>query len=1028
MANKRADAKSTAIMKFLAGVARAEGVASHVYIVGGAVRNHLLGVPVKDVDVVVDSVALNGRDSDWFARVLAENIPTTTNLTTNQYGVAILTVKGDWVLDGIPLAGEVIEIANARKESYDNAGGKGKGYKPTDVSPATIKEDIFRREFTFNCMTGDTLVPTEKGILRLDKIASRTEGDRQSIRLQIAGKDGPAVAVGWQYSGFTDTLLVKTALGHQFSCTHRHPVLVLRGHDHVWVRADELSRGDLLCCPVKQIVRETPLEFRLPEPNPIAKGRLKVVSKPDTMTPELAFVLGCLVAEGSNTPKRVSFSNGDLDLIARYSSCFQTVFGVQPSRNRIVQRGANRILNGVPFVANRDCFDTYVDSKTIVGWLSYLGLYCSGSKDGHTASHYKVIPWSILEADAESQWAFLAAYLEGDGSIRPKSGRMVFRSVSHQLRLQIQILLGAHGILSKIDGEFVHVNAVDASLLWGKIQPWMVTKGFDYKGAKFKSRNRYGIPVAFLRGFLAGRKKSSHGRNGIAYGTDDGAGFVRTKLGDIPWSSERFLYDSYNRGGYTKFLESLGQISPTEQGKLFTLLDLGYQYNQVVSIQDAGKQDVYDLSMGEGMEPAFVANGLVVHNTLLWRLEDLVHGPERAEVLDLTGLGVGHLRDKEIHTPLDPDRTFRDDPTRMLRILKFLLRYDLKISPDVVAATKRNAHRLADMPWEAVATILVRDILGSPKARRGLKIMSDLGLTQALVDMVKKQPPFAAYLTRQLANGNHGVDLLLDLTDLGLDSRVLGFLTGGQKEAFRRLVAEMDPVRARKFLDTLRQPPIDSLALIEEFDLQGRDRGVLVPTAREVLLDDPDKMDDPAEITQGVSSLLRRGYIPKTADLSPPLGGGPCRVVERAEHEIRNRTLLEEVIADIEEGVSLPNDVARKIYHYQKEKGSFFKEFALTPHAQYRMDQRSIQVKHIGFALDSFAKRMKEIAAKDKARYEYELSQPKIAWHDQRLGLVIAFSMDSHDTLSIITTYWKGRADPPPQECSAPRVARWARG
>jgi hypothetical protein len=42
--------------------------------------------------------------------------------------------------------------ANARKESYEGAGGKGKGYKPTDVSPANIREDVLRREFTFNTL------------------------------------------------------------------------------------------------------------------------------------------------------------------------------------------------------------------------------------------------------------------------------------------------------------------------------------------------------------------------------------------------------------------------------------------------------------------------------------------------------------------------------------------------------------------------------------------------------------------------------------------------------------------------------------------------------------------------------------------------------------------------------------------------------------------------------------------------------------------------------------------------------------
>lgn len=141
---------STALVKFLSRVSVKLGVGEHVYVVGGAVRNFVLGVPPKDYDLVIDSVALNGRDSEWFAKALQHEIPCPSSLVTNNYGVAILTVKGPWSLQGEDMSGEVIEIANARKESY--GGTEGKGYKPTDVQPATIMEDVVRREFNFNTL------------------------------------------------------------------------------------------------------------------------------------------------------------------------------------------------------------------------------------------------------------------------------------------------------------------------------------------------------------------------------------------------------------------------------------------------------------------------------------------------------------------------------------------------------------------------------------------------------------------------------------------------------------------------------------------------------------------------------------------------------------------------------------------------------------------------------------------------------------------------------------------------------------
>jgi tRNA nucleotidyltransferase/poly(A) polymerase/DNA topoisomerase IB/2'-5' RNA ligase len=144
--------KSVALMKWLAKLARGLGtdVAKHTYVVGGAVRDFVIDRPIKDVDVVIDSVALSQRsprDSDWFANQVVRAIPVRVNKETNNYGVALLKVLGSWTLDGLDMEGEEIEIANARTESYAQG-----GYKPTGVDPSTIEEDVYRRELTYNTL------------------------------------------------------------------------------------------------------------------------------------------------------------------------------------------------------------------------------------------------------------------------------------------------------------------------------------------------------------------------------------------------------------------------------------------------------------------------------------------------------------------------------------------------------------------------------------------------------------------------------------------------------------------------------------------------------------------------------------------------------------------------------------------------------------------------------------------------------------------------------------------------------------
>jgi len=386
--------KSIALMKFLSAVARRLGVAAHVYVVGGAVRNFLMDAPIKDIDVVIDSVALGGRrDSEWFAKEVAAAIPVHTNLTTNQYNVAILTVKGPWMIDGVDLEGEQIEIANARKESYSGVGGKGKGYKPTDVQPATIDEDTVRREFTVN--------------------------------------------------------------------------------------------------------------------------------------------------------------------------------------------------------------------------------------------------------------------------------------------------------------------------------------------------------------------------------------------------------------------------------------------------------------------------------TLLWRLLDLADGPDKAEIIDITGLGRQHLEERILQTPLDPDRTFTDDPTRILRLLKFQIKYGLRPSPDVEAAAIRNAPKLKDMPWEAVATILVRDILDTAGARKALITMKRLGIIDVLAEMIRDVKPFASFMAGQMT-ADKDVQLLLDLADLGLGNRAVSFLSADQQARLREVTIQMDRADATAFLAALKVPPIDNNALIAEFNLEARERGVLAPAARRFMLENPSLASRPDALTAKVRGILGR--------------------------------------------------------------------------------------------------------------------------------------------------------------------------
>ena len=860
IANEAHD-KSVALMKFLSKLAIRLGAAEHIYVVGGAVRDFVLERPIKDVDVVIDSVALGGRkDSEWFGKQVVRAIPARVNMTINNYGVALLNISSSWILDGLDMKGEDIEIANARTESY----AKG-GYKPTSVTPSDIEDDVRRRELTYNCMVGDTLIPTEKGLLRIDQIASRESGDQQEIHLRVSGKQGPSTAVGWQYSGHTRTVKVTSEWGHQFSCTGHHPVLVLQDNEHVWVKADDLSPGDLLCVPSEGLTRTDPLPLDLSDPVKPVRGWLKEVRKPQQMTPDLAFLMGCVVSEGSNTHKRVSFSNSDPAFISRYEESFEKVFGFRPSRNQIASAGDVRVFNGTSYTVSRDGFDVYADSKVVVGWLDELGLYMGGRQNGKTASHFKVVPWSILQADRQSQAAFLAAYLEGDGYIDPESGRITYISKSPTLRRQIQALLCSHGVLSQVQRRFVFVNAVDSAKLWAKIEPFMISKRFDYENRTFKSRNRFGIPKDYLSGFLKGRRLRSASRAGVFYQTDDGGEVALRGVGETIRTLKRLLHDAHARGDFNAFLDRLALISPVEAHKLKHLFRCSYQYVPVASVEEDGEQDVYDISMHEGVEPAFVANGVVVHNTLLIRLLDLANGPDKKDIIDLTGCGLKDLEEGRMQCPAPPDKVFSDDASRMIRVIKFALRYGHKLTPDTKAAIIRNAPKLKNVPSSHLAQLLTQIVLKESTWKKALEMMADLGLLEPVREITLKDKSFRSTLENYIKSQK--MDMLFGLLDVGVPlGAPMGFLPPAEQTRFREIALGMERDEAWEFLGMVKNPGNAykdkqfALNLAAQYGISGKAVGKFMPiimeAGRELLLKDPGFARNPAGLKRALSAAV----------------------------------------------------------------------------------------------------------------------------------------------------------------------------
>ena len=300
------------------------------------------------------------------------------------------------------------------------------------------------------------------------------------------------------------------------------------------------------------------------------------------------------------------------------------------------------------------------------------------------------------------------------------------------------------------------------------------------------------------------------------------------------------------------------------------LLD-GYDMKgETIEIANA-RSESYGKAEGKGYKPDSVEPATIEQdsirreftvNTLMWRLLDLTSGPEHAEVIDLTGLGKQHLEERLLVTPVDADKTFSDDPTRMLRALKFVAKYGFKIPPDMAASIRRNADKLKQMPVNAVQAILVKDILKGPAPRKSVQLLVDLGLADALRDIQQDDPGFATALGHAL-NDSEAL-LLLDLLDLGWVMRTpFNWLTPDGRKLMRDQLLSIPPELALGWVAALKKPAINQVALFEKYNIPIKERGLVMQLARKYLLNEPSLADHPNALTGEIEHELERRY-PRT--------------------------------------------------------------------------------------------------------------------------------------------------------------------
>ena len=122
----------------------------------------------------------------------------------------------------------------------------------------------------------------------------------------------------------------------------------------------------------------------------------------------------------------------------------------------------------------------------------------------------------------------------------------------------------------------------------------------------------------------------------------------------------------------------------------------------------------------------------------IWRRDFTVNAlcqTLEGRVLDPTGRGLADLRAGVLRTPLDPEKTFAEDPLRMFRAARFAAELGFGVAEGLTATMRDQAHRARILSAERIGAEL-RRLLVAPHPRSGIEVLRDGGLLDAVLPAV----------------------------------------------------------------------------------------------------------------------------------------------------------------------------------------------------------------------------------------------------------------------------------------------------
>jgi len=435
------------------------------------------------------------------------------------------------------------------------------------------------------CVTGDTLILTDKGIMPIENISSKKEAKIDMKILSYNGKRNSASK--FFNSGKHDLIELNTKSGNNITGSHNHPLLCWVQKGGVpqieWKLLKDITTKDIVILNRSHsLFNKTNLDLSKCVPK-LTPGTKKI-RLPSKMNKDLAFLLGALVSEGSFHQQKILFSNSDMEFYDHVKNIIYDQFeGIQLYERKIAG----------------NCLELCIYHQHVVRFLMNLGLNA-------VKSNKKEIPFSVLQSSQKVVAEFLKGLFEGDGSViyktdkrhNGKSIELTYNSKSPKLIKQLKIVLLNLGIATT--------------------KPYRDKRNDCYKliisgnGAIKRFKDEVDFFSDRKKGALVNVGSMNSGRMSKTDYIPYLNAYLRKKYKNQFISKNNF--DRYNNleKNYSKLIQT---ISAEDKKLIDVILKQKYLFSRVDEIKRlVKKRNVYSIKVDSKCH-SFIANGFVNHNT-----------------------------------------------------------------------------------------------------------------------------------------------------------------------------------------------------------------------------------------------------------------------------------------------------------------------------------------------------------------------------------------------------------------------------